>query len=130
MLADVAEMPGPALPPILWEPQEGPRLPALLGRGASVSEGPGEPLQLSLVLALADLAMTPRAMAREEECLAPAAHEGATWEGMTPLLCTRLLGWVALLLSSPGRQTSESAWSMSRVTYKRLTSSIKQMASD
>ena len=130
MLADMAEMPRSALTPIHWEPQEGPRLPALLGRGASVSEGPGEPLQLSLVLALADLAVTPRAMACEEECLAPAAHEGPTWEGMAPLLVTRLLGWVPLPLPAPGRQTSESAWSISRDTYMRLTSSFRQMVSD
>ena len=130
MLADMAEMPRSALTPIHWEPQEGPHLPALLGRGASVSEGPGEPLQLSLVLALADLAVTPRAMACEEECLAPAAHEGATWEGMAPLLVTRLLGWVPLPLPAPGRHTSESAWSMSRDTYMRLTSSFRQTASD
>ena len=76
MLADMAEMPRSALPPIHWEPQEDPHLPALLGRGASVSEGPGDPLQLSLVLSLADLAVTPRAMAREEESHAPAAQVG------------------------------------------------------
>ena len=103
MLADVAEMPGPALPPVHWEPQEGPRLPALLGRGASVSEGPGEPLQLSLVLALADLAVTPRAMAREEEILAPAAHEGAMCEGMAPLMHSRLLSGLPLPLPASAR---------------------------
>ena len=103
MLADVAEMPGPALPPIHWEPQEGPRLPALLGRGASVSEGPGEPLQLSLMLAFTSLAVTPRAMAREEESLAPAAHEGAMCEGMAPLMHARLLGGVPLPLPASAR---------------------------
>ena len=86
MLADVVEMPGPALPPIHWEPQEDPRLPALLSKCASVSEGPSEPLQLSLMLAFTSLAVTPRAMAREEESLAPAAQVGAICEGMAPLI--------------------------------------------
>ena len=46
MLAEVAEMPRSALLPIDWEAQEDPLLSALLSRGASVSEGPGEPLEL------------------------------------------------------------------------------------
>ena len=109
MLADVEEMPGPALLPIHWEPQEGPRLPALLSRGASVSEGPSQPLQLSLALAFTSLAVTPRAMAREEECLAPAAHEGAMCEGMAPLMQSRLLGGVPLPLSASTRKLVDSA---------------------
>ena len=100
MLADVVGMPGPALLAVHWEPQEGPRLPALLSRGASVTDGPGEPLQLSLVLAFTSLAVTPRAMAREEESLAPAAHVGIMCEGMTPLMHSRVLGGVPSPLSA------------------------------
>jgi hypothetical protein len=103
VLADVAEMHGPALLPIHWEPQEDPRLPALLSRGAPVSEGPGESLQLPLVLAFTSLAVTPRAMACEEESLAPAAHVGAMWEGMAPLMHSRLLGGVPLPLPASAR---------------------------
>ena len=109
VLADVAEMPGPALLPVHWEPQEDPRLPALLSRGASVSEGPSEPLQLSLMLAFTSLAVTPRAMAREEESLAPAAHEGAMCEGMAPLMHSRLLGGMPLPLPASARKLVDSA---------------------
>ena len=109
MLADVAEMLGPALLPIHWEPQEDPRLPALLSRGASVSEGPSEPLQLSLMLAFTSLAVTPRAMAREKESLAPAAHEGAICEGMAALMHSRLLGGVPLPFPASARLLVDSA---------------------
>ena len=78
MLEDVAGMPGPALLPIHWEPQADPRLPALLSRGASVFEGIGEPLELSLMLALAYLSVYSRCIARFKTSLAPAAHEEAT----------------------------------------------------
>ena len=103
MLADVVEMPGPALLAVHLEAHEVARLPALLSRGASVSEGIGEPLQLSLMLAFTSLAVTPRAMAREEESLAPAAHEGAMCEGMAPLMHARLLGGVPLPLPASAR---------------------------
>ena len=46
VLADVAEMPGSALPAVQLEAQEDARLPALLSRGASVSEGHVEPLEV------------------------------------------------------------------------------------
>ena len=109
VLADVAEMPWPALLPIHWEPQEDPRLPALLSGGAPVSEETSEPLQLSLILAFTSLAVTPRAMAREEESLAPAAHEGAMSEGMAPLMYSRLLGGVPLPLPASARKLVDSA---------------------
>ena len=108
MLADVAEMPRPALLPIHWEPQEDPRLPALLSGGAPVSEGTSEPLQLSLILAFTSLAVTPRPMAREEESLAPAAHEGAMFEGMAPLMYSRLLGGMAFPLPASARKLVNS----------------------
>ena len=78
VLADVAGMARSALPVVHWEPQADPRLPALLSRGASVSEGVGEPLELSLVLALADLSVCSRFMSPLKTSLAPAAHEEAT----------------------------------------------------
>ena len=109
MLADVAEMLRSPLLRIHWEPQEDPRLPALLSGGAPVSEGPGEPLQLSLMLAFTSLAVTPRAMAREEESLAPAAYEGAIFEGMAPLMYSRLLGGVPLPLPASARKLVDSA---------------------
>ena len=103
MLADVVEMPGPALLAVHLEAHEVARLPALLSRCASVSEGPSEPLQLSLMLAFTSLAVTPRAMARNEESLAPAAHEGVMCEGMAPLMHARLLGGVPLPLPPSAR---------------------------
>ena len=39
VLADVAGMAGSALLPVHWEARLHPRLPALLSRGASISEG-------------------------------------------------------------------------------------------
>ena len=78
MLADVAGMPGSALLPVHWEALEDPLLPALLSRGASVSEGVGEPLELSLMLALANLSVSSRSISRFKTSLAPATHEEAT----------------------------------------------------
>ena len=63
MLADVAQMPGSALLAVHLEVYEGARVPALLSRGASVSEGIGEPLELWLMLALAFLSVFLRSMA-------------------------------------------------------------------
>ena len=78
VLADVAGMPGSALLAVDWEAQEDARLPALLSRGASVSEGVGEPLELSLMLALANLSVCSRNASPLKTSLAPAAHEEAT----------------------------------------------------
>ena len=103
MLADVAEMPMPALLPIHWWPKEDPCLPALLSGGAPVSEGPSEPLQLSLILAFTSLSVTPRAMACEEESLAPAAHLGAMCESMATMMHSRLLSGVPLTLPASAR---------------------------
>ena len=102
MLADVAEMPGSALLPIHWEAQEDPRLPALLSRRASVSEGPGEPLELWSILVLADLPVTSRAKSRLEEILAPAAHEDSGVEIIAPLMLTGLLSRFSLPLPASG----------------------------
>ena len=71
MLADVVEMPGPALLAVHLEAHEGARLPALLSRGASVSEGIGEPLELWLMLALAYLSVLRRSMALFESLQRP-----------------------------------------------------------
>jgi hypothetical protein len=56
------------------------------------------------MLAFTSLAVTPCAMAREEESLAPAAHEEARMfvrvKLIAPLMLARLLGRVPLPLSS------------------------------
>ena len=75
VLADVAEMPGSALPAIHWKAQEDAHLPAPLSRGASVSEGNGEPLEVLLISALTSLSMPSRVFTSNEENLAAAAHE-------------------------------------------------------
>ena len=75
VLADVAEMPGSALPAIHLEAQEDARLPALLSRGASVSEAHGEPLEVLLKSALTSPSMPSRVFPSYEEHLAAAAHE-------------------------------------------------------
>jgi hypothetical protein len=98
VLADIAEMPRSALLPINWEAQEDSRLSALLSRGTSISEGPGEPLELWLILVLADLSVTSCSVACLKKILAPAAHEGAEVVIIAPLLLTRLLGRMPLPL--------------------------------
>ena len=101
MLADVTEMPRPALLAINWEAQLHSHLPALLSRGASVSERICEPLELSLVLAFTSLPMNSRLMARVEPKLASPAHEDTGVElSMAPLVLARLLSRVPLPLSS------------------------------
>ena len=106
MLADVAGMPRSALLPIHWEAQAHSSLSAILSRGASVSEGVGEPLELSLMLALANLSVCSRTTSRFKTSLAPAAHEDATRrvmagvEAIVPLLIFWLLSRVPLPLSS------------------------------
>ena len=116
MLADVVEMPGPALLAVHLEAHEGAPLPALLSRGASVSEGIGEPLELSLMLALTYLSVCSRTMSRFKTSLAPAAHEDATRrvmagvEAIVPLLIFWLLSRVPLPLPASRWQTSESEW--------------------
>ena len=108
MLADVAQMPGSALLAVHLEAHESARIPALLSRGASVSEGVGEPLELWLMLALAFLSVVRRSVALFESFLAAAAHEGSVFE---PLLSTRLFGRMSLpLLSSAGGLHDRSAW--------------------
>ena len=106
MLADVAGMPRSALLPIHWEAQAHSSLSTLLSWGSSVSEGIGEPLELSLMLALTYLSVYSRTMSRFKTSLAPAAHEDATRrvmagvEAIVPLLIFWLLSRVPLPLSS------------------------------
>ena len=102
MLADVVKMPGSPLPAVNLEAQQDSRLPALLCRRASVSESPGEPLELWLILVLADLSVTSRAMARLEDSLTPAAHKDARVEIIAPLMLTGLLGRVPPPLPASG----------------------------
>ena len=118
MLADVTEMPRSALLAINREAQLHSRLPALLSGGASVSEGIGEPLELSLVLAFTSLPMNSRLMARVEPKLASAAHEDTGVElSMAPLVLARLLGRVPLPLPDLG-QTSESTRSRPKYLHE------------
>jgi hypothetical protein len=103
VLADVAEMPRSALLPIDGEAQADSHLPALLSRGAFVFEGIGEPLELSLILAFADLSVSRRAMPPVEGLLAAAAHEDSgVILSMAPLVLARLLGRVPLASLSRG----------------------------
>ena len=78
----------------------------LLCWGASVFEGVGEPLELSLMLALTFLSVCSRTMSRFKTSLAPAAHEEATHrviagvKAIVPLMIFWLLSRVPLPLSS------------------------------
>ena len=117
VLAYIPEMPRSALLPVHWEAQEVSLGPALLCWGASVFEGVGEPLELSLVLALTNLSVCSRTMSPLKTSLAPAAHEEATHtvfagvQAIEPLLVARLLGRVPLPLPAYVGRISESAWS-------------------
>ena len=61
------------------------------------------------MLVLTFLSVTPSAIARVEESLAPAAHEGAMYEGMAPLMQSRLLGGMPLPLPASARKLVDSA---------------------
>jgi hypothetical protein len=98
VLADVTMMPRSALLPIYWEAQEDSRLPALLSRRASVSEGPSEPLELWLIAAFTSLSVNSRSMARLEEIFAPAAHEDSGVQIIAPLMLAGLLSRFSLPL--------------------------------
>ena len=134
VLADVAGMPGPALLAVHREPQEVPLGPALLCWGASVFEGVGEPLELSLVLALAYLSVCSRTASPLKTSLAPTAYEDATVKVrvhfMLPLVLARLLGGAPRPLPASVGRTSESAGSRAKDTYMRLTSSFRSRASE
>jgi len=104
VLADVIEMPGSPLPAVHLEAQEDSLGSVLLSQGASVFEGNGEPLQLSLILALAGLPVSRRAMPIFEAYLAAAAHEesGNLPSMAPPLMLTWLLCRMSLPLLSRG----------------------------
>ena len=74
----------------------------LLCWDASVFEGIDEPLELSLMLALADLSVYSRITSPLKTSLAPTAHEDAGVKVrvhfMAPLMLARLLGRVPLAL--------------------------------
>ena len=78
-----------------WEAHDDPPLPALLGRGALISEGPGKSIKLSLEAVLARPPVTLGEVARHEGLLAPAAHKDAG-KGVreAPLLVDGLIGGV------------------------------------
>jgi hypothetical protein len=115
VLTDVAEMARSALLHVNLEAQAHSSLSALLSWGASIFEGIGEPLELSLMLALTYLSVYSRTMSRFKTSLAPAAHEDATHrvmagvEAIVPLVIFWLLSRVPLPLPDLG-QTSESEW--------------------
>ena len=100
VLADVAGMARSALPVVHWEAQEGSLGAVLLCWGASVSEGIGEPLELSLILALADLSAYSRITSPIKTFLAPTTHEDARVKVrvhfMFPLMLARLFSRVPL----------------------------------
>ena len=134
VLADVAGMARSALLPVHWEAQEVPLGPALLCWGASVFEGVGEPLELSLMLALAYLSVCSRTASPLKTSLAPTAHEDATVKVrvhfMLPLVLARLLGGAPRPLPASVGRISESAGSRARDTYMRLTSSFRSLDSE
>ena len=104
VLADVAEMPRSALLTVNWEAQAHSSLSPLLSWGASVFEGIGEPLELSLMLALTYLSVCSRTASPLKTSLAPAANEDAARrmmagvEAIVPLLVFWLLSRVPLPL--------------------------------
>ena len=103
MLADVIEMLGSPLPAVHLEAQEDSLVSVLLSQGTFVSEGNGEPLELSLILALAGLPVSLRAMPIFEACLAAAAHEeSGNFPSMAPLMLTRFLCRMSFQLLSRG----------------------------
>ena len=110
VLADVAGMPGSALPAEHWQAYADAHLPALLSWGAFDRDGPGEAIELSLVLALANPSVTSRSMALLEEIFAPAAYEDTWVESITPLMLARLIGRMSLPLPASRGQTFESEW--------------------
>jgi len=67
-----------ALLPVHLEAQEVSPGPVLLCWGASVFEGVGEPLELSLMLALAYLSVCSHITSPIKTFLAPTAHDKAT----------------------------------------------------
>jgi hypothetical protein len=103
VIADVIEMPGSPLPAVHLDTQEDSLGSVLLSQSAFVFEGNGEPLQLSLILALAGLPVSLRAMPIFEACLAAAAHkEPGNFPSMAPLMLTRFLCRMSLPLLSRG----------------------------
>ena len=122
VLADVAGIPRSALPGVHLEAQEGPLGPALLCWGASLFEGIGEPLELSLMLALADLPVCSRIESPIKTSLAPAAHEDAGVKVrvhfMAPLMLARLLGRAPRPLPASVGRASESAGSRARYLHQ------------
>lgn len=121
MLADVVEMPGPALLAVHLKPHEDPRLPALLSRGASVSQGVGQPLKLYSILVLTYLSVCSRSTSPCKTSLAPAAHEEARLtvrvHFMAPLMLARLLGRMFLPPLSSDRLISDNTYSRERYLH-------------
>jgi hypothetical protein len=94
-------MPESALTGVLWEAQEDAHVSSLLRKGKFVFDGNGEPFELSLILALANLSVSHCAMPMVECFLAAVAHEVAgVVQSMAPMMLTRLLGLVPFLLLS------------------------------
>ena len=103
MLADVIKMLRSPLSAVDWEAQENSLVSVLLSQGTFVFEGNAEPLQLSLIIALAGVPVSLRAMPIFEACLAAAAHEDAAVVlSMAPLMLTWLLSRMSPPLLSRG----------------------------
>jgi hypothetical protein len=103
VLADMAEMLRSTMPAINWEAETYSHLSALLSRGTFVCDGIGEPLKLSLEVAFTNLSVTSRAMMPIKCFHAPTTYENSGLDMcMPPLMLTRPLGRISLLLPSSG----------------------------
>ena len=134
MLADVAAMARSALLPVNWEAQAHSSLSPLLSWGASVFEGIGEPLELSLMLALTYLSVCSHTASPLKTSLAPAANEDAARrmmagvEAIVPLLINRLLCRMSLPPLSSCRCLNDRSTliMMNREAYMMMPSSFSE----
>jgi hypothetical protein len=121
VLADMIEMPGSPLPTVHLEAQEDSLGTVLLSRATSVSEGIGEPLELSLEAAFTSPSVPFSGKASLKGFLAPATCKNSrVLMSMAPLMLTWLLSWMLLPLLSCGIFVVESVWVKSKL--KILTS--------
>ena len=99
-----------ALAAVYRESQEDSILPALLSRRASVFEGIGEPLELSLEAAFTSPSVPFSGKASLKGFLAPATYKDSRVISVAPLMLTWLFSWMLLPLLSRGIFVIESAW--------------------
>ena len=113
-----------ALAAVYRESQEDSILPAPLSRRASVFEGIGEPLELSLEAAFTSPSVQFSGKASLKGFLAPATCKNSrVLMSMAPLMLTWLLCWMLLPLLSCGIFVVESVWvKQTEDTYNMTTS--------